>query len=262
MTSAKITARHDGAIGWLVIDNPERRNAVTYEMWAAIPEALEGFARDFAIRAIVVTGSGEEAFASGADISEFAERRATPEAVAHYNATTTHAHAALIEIAKPTIAMIHGFCIGGGLALALCCDIRMAAEGSRFGVPAARLGLGYRYDGVKRLVDLVGPAYAREIFFTARRFDAKEALQMGLVNAVLPKEALEAAVKETVDTIAANAPLTIAAAKLAIEEALKDPAERDLASVDEAVEACFKSQDYIEGRQAFVEKRRPKFRGV
>ena len=150
MTTAKITVRQDGPIGWLVIDNPERRNAVTYDMWQAIPEALEGFAAEPAIRAIVVTGSGEEAFASGADISEFGERRATPEAVAQYNETTARAHAALIEIAKPTIAMIRGFCIGGGLALALCCDIRMAAEGSRFGVPAARLGLGYRFDGVKR----------------------------------------------------------------------------------------------------------------
>ncbi|HEY6336179.1 MAG TPA: enoyl-CoA hydratase [Alphaproteobacteria bacterium] len=262
MTTAKITVRQDGPIGWLVIDNPERRNAVTYDMWQAIPEALKGFAADPAIRAIVVTGAGEEAFASGADISEFGERRATPEAVAQYNATTARAHAALIEIAKPTIAMVRGFCIGGGLALALCCDIRMAAEGSRFGVPAARLGLGYRFDGVKRLVDLVGPAYAREIFFTARQFDADEALRMGLVNRVVPKEALEAAVKETAATIAANAPLTVAAAKLSIEEALKDPAERDLGAIDAAVEACFKSQDYIEGRQAFVEKRRPKFRGV
>jgi len=262
MTTAKITVRQDGPIGWLVIDNPERRNAVTFDMWQAIPEALEGFAAEPAIRAIVVTGSGEEAFASGADISEFGERRATPEAVAQYNATTARAHAALIEIAKPTIAMIRGFCIGGGLALALCCDIRMAAEGSRFGVPAARLGLGYRFDGVKRLVDLVGPAYAREIFFTARRFDAEEALRMGLVNRVVPKEALETAVKETAGTIAANAPLTVAAAKLSIEEALKDPAERDLVAIDAAVEACFKSQDYIEGRQAFVGKRRPKFRGI
>ena len=262
MTTANILTRQEGPIGWLVINNPERHNAVSYEMWQAIPEVLKGFAADPGIRVIVVTGAGEEAFASGADISQFGEQRSTPEAVADYNAKTARAHAALINVNKPTIAMIRGFCIGGGLALALCCDIRIAAEGSRFGVPAARLGLGYRFEGVKRLVDLVGPAYAREIFFTARRFDTGEALRMGLINRMVPSVELENVVKETAETIAANAPLTISAAKLCIEESLKDPEARDLAACHAEVEACFKSEDYVEGRRAFAEKRRPKFRGV
>lgn len=262
ITTDRILARQDGAVGWLILNNPERHNAISYEMWQAIPEVLSRYSADPSVRAIVVTGAGEEAFASGADISQFGERRATPEAIADYNATAARAHAALINISKPTIAMIRGFCIGGGVGVALCCDLRIASDDARFGVPAARLGLGYKFDGVKRLVDLVGPAYAREIFFTARRFDAGEALRMGLVNRVFEKQGIEKSVTEYSEMIAANAPLTIQAAKLCIEEATKDAAARDLAACEAAVDACFASEDYKEGRTAFVEKRRPKFRGV
>ena len=162
---------------------------------------------------------------------------------------------------KPTIAMIRGYCIGGGLATALACDIRIAAEGSRFGIPAAKLGLGYAYDGIKKLVDMVGPAYAREIFFTARQFSAEEALAMGLINRLVPADGLESYVKNYCDMIAANAPLTIRAAKQIVREALKDESKRDMALCKRVVDECFASEDYTEGRTAFMEKRRPMFQG-
>jgi enoyl-CoA hydratase/carnithine racemase len=179
-----------------------------------------------------------------------------------YNEATDRAFTAIHEFAKPTIAMIRGYCIGGGCALAISCDMRTATEQSRFGIPAAKLGLGYSYGGVKRLADLVGPSFAKEILFTARQFSAEEARIMGLVNRVVPNADLETVVRETADTIAANAPLTIAAVKAIIGESLKDKDERDLARCEAMIEACFASNDYKEGRRAFMEKRKPAFTGT
>ena len=257
----KMLAEKDGAVGRLTFNNPARHNAVSLEMWEAVARILDDFNADDQIRVIVVSGAGGKAFVSGADISEFKEKRATEEAAAAYSRISEAARVKLQETPKPTIAMIRGYCIGGGVATALACDIRIAAEGSRFGVPAAKLGLGYAYDGIRKLIDVVGPAYAREIFFTARQFSAEEALQMGLVNRLVPDGELESYVKGYCDMIAANAPLTIRAAKQVVREALKDAAERDIDLCRRVVAECFASEDYAEGRTAFMEKRRPVFKG-
>jgi enoyl-CoA hydratase len=257
----RMIARKDGAVGWMTFNNPARHNAVSVDMWQAVPRILDAFGCDDAIRVVVLSGAGGKAFVSGADISEFGEKRGSREAVLEYNRIADRAHQAIVECKKPTIAMIQGYCIGGGLAVALCCDLRIASEGSRFGVPAAKLGLGYGFPGIKRLADVVGPSFAKEIFFTARQFDTAEALQMGLVNRVRSAAELETYVKEYAATIAGNAPLTVAGVKLCANEYAKDPAARDLKACQAAVDACFASEDYVEGRTAFMEKRKPAFRG-
>jgi enoyl-CoA hydratase len=260
MTS-KMIAEKDGPIGRITFNNPARHNAVSLEMWQAVSQIMDDFNADDGVRVIVVTGAGGKAFVSGADISEFKEKRASQEAVEAYAKISESARLKLQETLKPTIAMIRGYCIGGGVGTALACDMRIAAEGSKFGVPAAKLGLGYAYDGIKRLVDLVGPAYAREIFYTARQFTAEEALQMGLINRLVPDDQLESYVKNYCDTIAANAPLTVRSAKVSVREALKPESERDLDLCKRLVAECFASEDYAEGRTAFMEKRRPAFKG-
>ena len=259
--TSKMLAEKDGAVGRIIFNNPARHNAVSLDMWQAVAQIMDDFEADPAIRVIVVTGAGGKAFVSGADISEFKEKRANEEAAAAYSKISEASRLKLQETLKPTIAMIRGYCIGGGLATALACDIRIAAEGSRFGIPAARLGLGYAYDGIKKLIDVVGPAYAREIFYAARQFSAVEALGMGLINRLVPEGELEGYVKNYCDTIAANAPLTIRAAKQIVREALKDESKRDMALCQRVVDECFASEDYTEGRTAFMEKRRPVFKG-
>lgn len=257
----KLIAKKDGAIGWIIFNNPERHNATSYEMWQSLPLALSAYVGDPDVRVIVVRGAGEKAFSAGADISQFKERRTGPEAVKEYNAAADAANQALRSCAKPTIAMIHGYCIGGGTAVAAGCDIRIASDDARFGVPAAKLGLGYRFEGIKRLAGIVGPAATAEIFFTGRQFTVQEALQMGLVQRLVPAAELEARTLEYANSIAANAPMTIAAVKRALIELGKDPAERDLALCQRMVEACFESADYAEGQVAFMEKRVPRFTG-
>jgi enoyl-CoA hydratase len=259
--TSKMLAEKDGPVGRLIFNNPARHNAVSLEMWQAVAQIMEDFENDPAIRVIVVSGAGGKAFVSGADISEFKEKRANEQAAAEYAKISEAARVRLTETLKPTIAMIRGYCIGGGLATALACDIRIAAEGSRFGIPAAKLGLGYAYDGVKKLIDVVGPAFAREIFYTARQFTADEALAMGLINRVVPADELETYVQNYCNMIAANAPLTIRAAKQITREALKDESKRDMELCRRVVAECFASEDYTEGRTAFMEKRRPVFKG-
>jgi len=259
--TSKMLAEKDGAIGRIIFNNPARHNAVSLDMWQAVAQIMEDFDNDDAIRVIVLSGAGGKAFVSGADISEFKEKRNSQEAAAAYSRISESARLKLHETLKPTIAMISGYCIGGGLATAIGCDIRIAAEGSKFGIPAAKLGLGYAYDGIKKLIDLVGPAYAREIFYTARQFSAEEALGMGLINRLVPGDELEGYVQNYCDMIAANAPLTIRAAKQIAREALKDEAKRDMALCKRVVDECFASADYTEGRTAFMEKRRPVFTG-
>ncbi len=254
-------AEIDGAIGWITFNNAARRNAVSLDMWQAIPLILDRFEQDEAVRVIVLRGAGDRAFVAGADISEFEHARASDSEVSEYERIMDQAGERIAACAKPTLAMIHGFCIGGGVALAVDCDLRLAAEGATFAVPAARLGLGYGIDGVKRLMDLVGPANTKEIFLTARRFSAVEAHAMGLVNRVLPQAELESYVRSYCDMIAANAPLTIRAVKLTVAELARSSPEADTETVEQLVQACFRSQDYVEGRRAFMEKRKPVFRG-
>jgi enoyl-CoA hydratase/carnithine racemase len=257
----QVTAARQGGIGRITFTNPAHFNAMTLAMWRTLPSLLADFAADPAIRCVVLRGAGDKAFVSGADISEFARERADAEGIARYNATVDAANQALKTFAKPTVAMIRGFCLGGGLGLALCCDLRVAAADASFAVPAAKLGLGYGYAGVKQLADLVGPAFAKEIFYTGRRFSAEEAGAMGLVNRVVPVAALAATVDALSATIAGNAPLTLAAAKQCVAAWAKGPDADDLARCAEMVDRCFTSADYAEGRRAFAEKRTPRFQG-
>ncbi|MCC6780410.1 MAG: enoyl-CoA hydratase/isomerase family protein [Hyphomicrobiales bacterium] len=260
--SDKMLARKDGRVGYVIFNNPERHNAVSLEMWAATAHILDDFAADPEVRVVVITGAGGKAFVSGADISKFESERASEDAQRVYNVTVEKAYAGIQEFPKPTIAMIRGYCIGGGLGLAVCCDMRVCSDNSRFAVPAAKLGLGYSYAGLRRLTDIVGPAFAREIFFTARQFDTEEARIMGLVNRVVPEAELESYVKSYADTIAANAPLTVTSVKYIVGEVMKDESKRNLARCAEMVDACFASNDFIEGRRAFMEKRKPAFTGT
>jgi enoyl-CoA hydratase len=260
-STERMLAKKDGAIGWMLFNHPAHHNAVSLDMWRAVPEIMSEFERDDAVRVVVLGGVGGKAFVSGADISEFEEKRSTRESVLEYNAISAEASAAIIRCSKPTIAMIEGYCVGGGLGVALCCDLRLAADNARFAVPAAKLGLGYAYSGIKRLADLVGPSFAREIFYTARQFDALEALQMGLINRVRPTSEIQQYVRDYAERIGANAPLTLRSVKISVNDAFKEPDDRDLAAAQRAVDACFDSQDYVEGRTAFMEKRKPVFRG-
>jgi len=258
----QIISRSEDGVGHLLFNNPAKRNAVSLEMWQAVERALDAFEEDATVRVAVLSGAGGKAFVSGADISKFEDERASAEAVAHYNATTARLYQKLFAFPKPTIAQITGSCVGGGVALAVCCDLRICGESSRFSIPAARLGLGYGYAGLKRLVDVIGPAFAKEMFFTARLFSAAEAYEMRLVNRVLPDDQVASFVDDYARTISANAPLTIGAVKAVIGEVLKGPDARDLARCEELVAACFASQDYTEGRRAFLEKRPPQFIGA
>jgi enoyl-CoA hydratase len=257
----KMLSRKEGRVGYVIFNNPERHNAVSLEMWEATARILEEFGKDDEVRVVVLTGAGGKAFVSGADISKFEDERANEEAIARYNATVERANAAVYDYPKPTIAMIRGYCIGGGVGLSLCCDLRICSDNSRFAVPAAKLGLGYAYPGLKKLVDVVGPSFAKEIFYTARQFDAEEARMMGLVNRVVPPDELESYVKKYADMIGENAPLTIATTKFVIGQVVKEDSKRDLAKAAEMVKLCFESKDYVEGRRAFMEKRKPAFKG-
>src|SRR5580704_537984 len=258
----KMLSRKEGSVGIVTFNNPERHNAVSLEMWEATTEILDGFAADSDIRVVVLTGAGGKAFVSGADISKFGSERATLEGVRAYNVKSDAAYSSIADFPKPTIAMISGYCIGGGLGLATCCDLRIASDNSRFAVPAAKLGVGYGHKGLKRLVDIVGPAFAKEIIYTARQFDANEALAMGLVNRVVPAAELEPSVKNITDMICANAPLTIKAVKFTVNEIVREESKRNVARTTEMVEKCFTSNDYNEGRSAFMEKRKPVFTGT
>ena len=250
-----------GAVGWIVFNQPAKHNAINGAMWRGIPQAMAQYDADPEVRCVAFRGAGTKAFASGADISEFAALRTTPEARAEYDRAQAALTAAWASVGKPVIAMIRGFCMGGGLLTALQADIRIAADDSQFGIPAARLGLGYGFNGVTTLMSLVTPARAAEILFSARRFPAAEAMQMGLVNRVVPPDDLREEVMSLAADIAANAPLTITAAKAAIREAAKPPQPHDLALVEAMIEACFRSEDYQEGQRAFAEKRPPVFSG-
>jgi enoyl-CoA hydratase len=257
----KLVARKEGGIGWIVFNNPARHNAVSLEMWQSLTNVLNAYSQDPEVRVIILRGEGDKAFVAGADISQFKEKRSSPEAVAHYNATADEAGETLRGCPKPTIAMIRGYCIGGGTGIAVGCDIRIAADDARFGVPAAKLGLGYRFAGIRRLADIVGPSFAAEIFYTGRQFSAQEALQMNLINRLVPAAELEKYTLDYATTISNNAPITIASVKRSLLEYAQDPDKRDLALCQKMVDDCYASEDYKEGQTAFMEKRKPVFKG-
>lgn len=257
----EVLSRREGRIGYLIFSNAARHNAVSLAMWRQAGDLLETLAADPAVGVVVLTGAGNKSFVSGADISRFADERGSRAAVEQYGAAVERVYGAVAEFPKPTIAMIRGYCIGGGLGLAVSCDIRIASDHARFAMPAARLGLGYDLPGMRRFVSVLGPSFTKEMFFTARQFDCTEARTMGLVNRAVPDAEIEAFTRDYAETIAANAPLTIAAAKFIVGELSKDEPERDLARCTEMIERCFASSDYEEGRRAFLEKRKPVFTG-
>jgi enoyl-CoA hydratase/carnithine racemase len=256
-----VYVEREGALAWVVFDHPERRNAVSVEMWDAIPDIAAALDADPAVRVVVLRGAGDQAFVSGADISQFEQARTGAEAAQAYEDKGLRAFGALADVSKPTIAAIRGFCIGGGMAIALSADLRIAADDAQLAIPAARLGLGYHAPGVDALVRLVGPSTAKEIFYTARRFDAHEALARGLVNEVVPKASLEGRVRELATGIAENAPLTLRSMKLVARELARPDDLRNVAAMKASIHACFDSDDYREGVRAFLEKRKPRFQG-
>lgn len=260
--TGNILARKEGRVGHLTFNNPGRHNAVSLAMWEDAARVLDEFAHDGGIGVVVVTGTGNKAFVSGADISKFEDERSSEAAIDRYNAAVEKTYAAVHEFPKPVIAMIRGYCIGGGLGLAVSCDIRIVSDHARFAMPAAKLGLGYDLPGIRRFVEVLGPSFTKEMFFTARQFDAAEARAMGLANRVVPDVDIEAYVKEYAGMIAANAPLTIASVKFIVSQLAKEESTRDLDQCTAFVRRCFASRDYEEGRRAFMEKRKPVFTGA
>jgi enoyl-CoA hydratase/carnithine racemase len=251
----------DNGIGWIIFNNPERHNALSLEMWQGLGDILESYASDDRVRVAIMRGAGEKSFISGADISEFDSKRSSARQKDEYGEIAGRANRWLAVFEKPLIALIEGYCIGGGLATALCADIRIATPDSRFGIPAAKLGLGYEYEGLAKLARVVGPANARDIMFSARFMDTDEAHAMGLVNFVKSRDEIESATIAYARRIAGNAPLTVKAAKAALNAWERGERENELREVRTQVDACFDSEDYKEGRRAFKEKRTPEFLG-
>jgi enoyl-CoA hydratase len=248
-------------VGIITFNNPEKRNAMSLEMWEGLGSALVELRDDPDVRVVILAGAGDKAFVSGADISQFEKTRHNAEASEEYSKRSAAQRALLADYPKPTIACIRGFCLGGGMQVAMLTDMRFASDNSQFGIPAAKLGIAYGYDGLKHLVSLVGPSWARLIMYTGMRIDAAEALRIGLVDRVLPDTELWGGTMEIARTISGNAPLAIKAAKLTIAQVLKDESQRDMDAIKEIGRACMDSEDFREGRTAFMEKRKPRFKG-
>ena len=260
-TPGRMLSRTEGSVGWMIYDQQAKYNAVTYDMRRAIPEILDKFENDAEIRVVIVAGAGEKAFISGSDVSQFGEKRSSKEMIKLYDEVSEQANSAMKNFPKPLVAMIQGYCLGAGVLTAMLCDFRIAADNSVFGLPPAKLGLGFGYDGVDNLVKLIGPAYASEMLFTGNRYTAEKAMKMGLVNEIVCSTELEQIAIDLAETIAFNAPLTIKLLKTSIQNAQLDESQRDMQKVQAQVDACFESEDYQEGRKAFMEKRRPNFKG-
>jgi enoyl-CoA hydratase/carnithine racemase len=260
-TTERVKTWLDGRTLHIQFNNPAKHNALSVEMWEAVPPLLKLAESDDRVRLIAFSGAGAKAFVSGADISQFEDMRAAREAVAHYEQMAEATLTGIYDCPKPTLACIRGYCIGGGVNVAIACDIRIATMDSTFSIPAARLGLGYRYSAMKNLVDLIGPGAAKDLFFSARRIDATEAKAIGLVSRVIAPEGLEALLAEYSTALAENAPLTVMAAKAITREILKTSPDVDTKRCAALIRLCFESEDYAEGRTAFMEKRKPVFKG-
>ena len=258
---AQLITSKQGAVGTIVLSNPAKYNAMSFDMWKGIPQAISAFEQDPEVRVVVLEGDGEKAFVSGSDISQFETQRTGPEATELYNAAVEDAHLAAGRCSKPVIAKIRGICIGGGVGLAASCDVRLCADDARFRIPAARIGIGYPVAGIGRLLPLMGPQNTMDILFSARFFDAGEALRMGLVAQVFPAAEFAAKADAWISLVAQNAPLTLRALKLAVHDMLERPGAAPAPEVSAAIAACFASNDYKEGTRAFGEKRVPQFEG-
>jgi len=256
-----IVVQKHGAVGWIVFNQPAKRNALSNAMWRGIPEAMRQFDADREVRCVAFRGAGNQAFSAGADISEFEQIRAQKASVAEYDDLLDRVLHSIQDSRKPSLAMIYGYCLGGGLEIALACDLRYCGQSAQFGIPAAKLGLGYNVEGHKRLLETVGHARARETMFLGRRYSAQEALQIGLVHEVFADADLESRVADILSTLAGNAPLSIANSKTVFEEYVKSRGEPDEKAMHAALSRCANSRDYQEGRRAFMEKRKPAFKG-
>jgi enoyl-CoA hydratase/carnithine racemase len=257
----KILQSVTDGIGVITFNNPEKRNAMSLDMWEGLGHALVELRDDPDVRAVILVGAGDKAFVSGADISQFEKTRHNAQASEEYSRRSAAQRAILADYPKPIIASIRGFCLGGGMQVAMAADIRLASENSQFGIPAAKLGIAYGYDGLKNLVSLVGPSWARLLMYTGMRIDAAEAQRIGLVERVLPDAELWDATMEIARIISGNAPLAVQAAKITIKQVLKDESHRDMDAIKAISTACMDSEDFREGRRAFMEKRKPKFTG-
>lgn len=258
---ANIRYEAEAGVATLVLDQPGKLNAMTFEMWQALPALVARAEADSAVRVIAVTGAGERAFCAGADISQFADKREGRDAVAAYDDAYARGCAALVEASKPSVAVIGGICFGGGFGLAMSCDLRIARADSQFRIPAARLGLGYAYEGIRLLAGKLGPTVAADLLLSARIVSGEEALSLGIVNALWDTQSFGLETSAYLARIAGNAPLTLQAVKHALADLARPEAERNPAAIAAAIEACFASADYREGRLAFREKREPVFRG-
>mgnify|MGYP001262829577 CR=1 FL=1 len=257
----KILQHNDGFIAHIIFNQPEKRNAVSLDMWKTVNDALTMLAKDKTVRVLILSGAGGKSFVSGADISKFDSERSTKQSVIEYNDMTKKVYDGVANFPKPTIAQIDGFCIGGGVGLAASCDIRYCGTSSQFAIPAAKLGLGYEYEGINRLIKLIGPSFTKEIFYTARRFTAQEMFSMGFINKIIDDKDLSSHSLDVANSIASNAPLTIEATKFITNQCELEESEKNLDACEKKVLLCFESSDYIEGRKAFMEKRNPNFKG-
>ena len=257
----KMLSAKDDGVGLITFNQPEKRNAMSVEMWEGLGQILDEFREDASVRVVILSGAGSKAFVSGADISQFEKTRHNAEASEEYSRKSAAQRALLADYPKPTIACIRGFCLGGGMQVAMLTDMRFASDNSQFGIPAAKLGIAYGYDGLKHLVSLVGPSWARLLMYTGMRIDSAEAVRIGLVDRVVPDTELWDATLEIARIISGNAPLAIQAAKITIAQVLKDPDRRDMDAIRAIGTACMDSADFREGRQAFMDKRKPQFSG-
>jgi enoyl-CoA hydratase len=257
----KILQSVTDGVGVITFNNPEKRNAMSLDMWEGLGHALVELRDDAEVRVVILAGAGDKAFVSGADISQFEKNRHNAQASEEYAKKSAAQRALLADYPKPIIACIRGFCLGGGMQVAMSADIRIASDNSQFGIPATKLGIAYGYDGLKNLVSLVGPSWARLIMYTGMKIDAAEAVRIGLVDRVVPDAGLWDATMEIARTISGNAPLAIQAAKITIAQVLKDPDKRDTDAIKAIGTACMDSEDFREGRTAFMEKRKPRFKG-